>query len=77
MHLDGCIFTLTGKMPLGRKEVTQMIENKGGSVKGISANTNYLVCSDPNSTSGKMKKALELGVALIDFNQLTDLLGGH
>ena len=73
-QLNGAIFTLTGKMPFGRKEITKMIEEKGGEVKGISKNTNYLVCDDINSGSSKVKKALEYEVSIMNFDQLMELL---
>jgi NAD-dependent DNA ligase len=72
--VGGKIFTLTGKMPMGRKEITKMIEGKGGEVKGISMNTNYLVCDDPGSGSGKVKKAMEYGTMIIRFDQLMGML---
>jgi len=74
MNLNGVIYTLTGKMPMGRKEITKMIEEKGGQVKGISRETSYLVCDDVSSGSGKVKKAMEYEIPIITFDQLMDVL---
>ena len=72
--LKGVVFTLTGTMPMGRKDIKKMIESKGGKVKGISKETNYLVCDDVSSGSGKVKKALGYGTAIMSFDQLMELL---
>jgi DNA ligase (NAD+) len=72
--LKGKQFTLTGKGPMSRDELSNIIESKGGVVKGISKTTNYLVTSDMSSTSGKMKKANEYGVDIISYEQLMEML---
>lgn len=49
-----------------RKELTLDIEAKGGKVSGsVSKNTDYLINNDITSTSGKNKKAKELGIPII------------
>jgi len=68
--LNGMLFELTGKGPLDRNKIKSMIESKGGEVKGISKNTNYLVTNDPDSKSGKMKNAEKLGVPIISYDEL-------
>lgn len=73
-NLTGVIFALTGKMPLERKEITKLIEDEGGEVKGISKNTNYLICDNLDSKSTKMKKAFEYGITIITFDQLMKML---
>ncbi len=75
MHnLSGLVFTLTGAMPLKRNEIIKMIEEKGGEVKGISKDVNYLVTSDPKSKSSKIKKAVEYGISIISFEALSDMI---
>jgi len=75
-NISGMIFTLTGKMPMKRDIITQMIVKKGGTVRGISKNTNYLVTDDPNSGSVKNKKAQSYGTTIIDFDGLMELIEG-
>jgi DNA ligase (NAD+) len=74
--ISGLVFTLTGKMPMKRDVITRMITAKGGSVKGISKSTNYLVTDDPNSGSAKNKKAQSFGTKIIDFETLMELIEG-
>ena len=69
LSLKGKIITLTGKGPMGRKELQDLIENAGGTMKGISKNTDILVTNDVNSNSGKMKKAKGYGVLIMDYEQ--------
>ena len=73
--LSGKEIALTGKGPLGRKELTEMIEELGGSVKTVSAKTDYLVCEDPNSGSSKMKKAAKYGTKVISYENFMKMIG--
>jgi len=72
--ISGLVFTLTGKMPMKRDVITRMITAKGGSVKGISKSTDYLVTDDPDSGSIKNKKAQSFGTKIIDFNELMEMI---
>lgn len=72
--LKGLVFALTGKSDIGRNELTKMIENNGGLVKSVSKTTSYLVTDDPNSTSGKTKKAKEYGVKIISYKNLMGMM---
>jgi DNA ligase (NAD+) len=67
-------FALTGKGPMGRKEITELIENNGGSVKSVSKTTNYLVCEDPESNSGKLQKAKKYGTKIISYDELLKII---
>lgn len=61
-------FVITGKLNHypNRDALKAEIENLGGKVAGsVSNNTNYLINNDATSTSGKNKKAKELGVKII------------
>ncbi|MBI4204520.1 MAG: NAD-dependent DNA ligase LigA [Betaproteobacteria bacterium] len=72
--LDGKSFVLTGTLPnLAREEATQRIEAHGGRVTGsVSKKTDYVVVgADPGS---KYDKAVELGITVLDEEQLLELL---
>ena len=76
-NLEGLTFVITGSLNhfANRDEVKEKIEMLGGKVSGsVSAKTNYLVNNDVNSTSGKNKKAKELGVKIIDENELIEII---
>jgi DNA ligase (NAD+) len=65
---------LTGTLPqLNRDEAKRLIESAGGKVSGsVSGKTSYLVAGeDPGS---KLAKARELGVAVLDEDQLRELM---
>ena len=50
-----------------RDALKKAIEEAGGKVSGsVSAKTAYLINNDLTSTSGKNKKAKELGIPIID-----------
>lgn len=77
LNLSGFTFVITGSLNhfANRDEAKEKIEAAGGKVAGsVSAKTNYLVNNDVNSTSGKNKKAKELGVSIIDENELLKML---
>ena len=78
--LLGKTFVVTGTVNhfKNRKELQDEIESLGGHVVGsVSKNTDYLINNDVNSTSGKNKKAKELGVAIISEQDFIDMIGGH
>ncbi|MBR5316121.1 MAG: NAD-dependent DNA ligase LigA [Firmicutes bacterium] len=66
---SGMTFVITGSLNYfeNRDALKEAIELAGGKVAGsVSKKTNYLVNNDVNSTSGKNKKAKEVGVPIID-----------
>ena len=66
---SGMTFVITGSLDHydNRDALKAAIEQAGGKVAGsVSKKTSYLVNNDVNSTSGKNKKAKELGVPIID-----------
>lgn len=73
-QLYGKKIVLTGTLPtLSRKEAQTMIEENGGQVTtSVSSNTD-MVCAGENAGS-KLQKAQELGVEVIDEDQLKALL---
>jgi DNA ligase (NAD+) len=74
-EMEGIKFCLTGKGPMKRPELQEIIERKGGEVKSISKTTNYLVTANPESQSGKSKKARQYGVSIISYEELLEMLG--
>ena len=67
--LKDLTFVITGSLNhyANRDELKALIESLGGKVSGsVSAKTSYLINNDTTSTSGKNKKAKELGIAVID-----------
>lgn len=66
--LAGKIFVITGDVHhfKNRDELKAYIESLGGKTSGsVSSKTSYLINNDVNSTSGKNKKAKELGIPVI------------
>ena len=66
--LAGKTFVITGGLNryTNRDALKKEIEDRGGKVAGsVSAKTSYLINNDITSTSGKNKKAKELGVPII------------
>lgn len=75
--LVGKTFVITGSLEHfeNRDAAKAEIELYGGKVSGsVSAKTSYLVNNDIESTSGKNKKAKELGIPIISENQLIGMM---
>ena len=69
----GLTFVITGKLThfKDRKEMAAFIEDRGGKVSGsVSAKTYCLINNDKTSKSSKNKKALELGVKIMNEEDL-------
>lgn len=59
-------------------DMSGAIEDQGGTVKsGVSKNLSILVAKDPNSTSGKAKKARQYGIEVIGVDDMWTRLGGR
>ena len=72
-------FVITGSLThyANREALKAEIEAAGGKVAGsVSAKTSYLINNDLTSTSGKNKKAHELGVPIIDEETIRVWLAG-
>lgn len=75
--LNGKIFVITGKLNhfTNRDELVAKIEELGGKASGsVSKNTSYLINNDVSSTSGKNKKAKELGVPIISEDEFLEMV---
>lgn len=72
---EGLTFVITGDVHhyKNRAELKAYIESQGGHVTGsVSKSTNYLINNNVNSTSGKNKKAKELGIEIISEDQFRE-----
>jgi DNA ligase (NAD+) len=74
-HLTGKVFVLTGTLPnLTRDQAKEKIEAAGGKVTdSVSKKTSYLVAGE--AAGSKLTKAQQLGLAILDEQQLLDLIG--
>lgn len=73
--LNNKTFCVTGKLNIfnNRDEIIKTIEKNGGKFTGVNKNLDYLISNDLDSTSGKTKKAKDLGIKIIseeDFIQM-------
>lgn len=76
--LEGLTFVITGSVYeyKNRDEFKASVEARGGKVAGsVSAKTSYLVNNDVESTSGKNKKAKELGIEIISEDEFISRFG--
>ena len=75
--LTGKSFCFTGAMEYKRKDLQDMVTAQGGTnLDSVTKNLTYLVTADPNSTSGKAKKARDLGITLISPEQFLEMVNG-
>ena len=75
---NGMTFVVTGDVHhyKNRNELKAYIESQGGKVTGsVSKSTTYLINNDITSTSGKNKKALELGIEIITEDDFISRFG--
>ncbi|WP_320666742.1 NAD-dependent DNA ligase LigA [Prochlorococcus sp. MIT 1307] len=73
-QIKGKTFVLTGTLPtLSRNQAKSLIEREGGKVtSSVSTNTEYVVAGE--QTGRKLKKAIELGITIINESELKKLL---
>ena len=75
--LAGKTFVITGALKnyTNRDELKAKLESMGAKVSGsVSSKTDYLINNDISSTSGKNKKAKDLGIPIIDEAELSKLM---
>lgn len=75
--LEGKTFVITGSLKAykNREELVSVIERNGGKVSGsVSAKTSYLINNDVASTSGKNKKAHDLGIPIISEGEFIQMI---
>jgi len=72
--IAGRTFVLTGTLPdLSRDQAKEMIEARGGKVSGsVSKKTDFVVAG--SEAGSKLDQAQQLGVKILDQNQLMELL---
>ena len=64
---------MTGKGPLGRKELQKIIEERGYEFSSsVTKSTSILLCEDPEGSSSKVKKAREKGILLLSYEDFLD-----
>ena len=80
VDLQGKTFCITGKLEryANRDALVSEIEARNGKyLSGVSSKLNYLINNDKTSTSGKNKKAMDLGIEIIseaDFMQMCHIV---
>jgi DNA ligase (NAD+) len=68
--LAGKTFCFTGTLGRPRKELEQMVEERGGTLlSGVTKELQYLVMADPTSGSSKSQKARQYGTECLDEAQ--------
>lgn len=69
-------FTLTGASPTGDKKniIEKLIIDNGGEHINISKNTTYLVAENINGSSTKLKKARQLNIKIISYEDFYKML---
>ena len=76
-NIAGKSFCITGKLihHANREELVDKIEASGGKwVDSVSSKTDYLINNDVTSTSGKNKKAQELGIPIISEESFLNMI---
>lgn len=69
---EGLTFVITGTLPLARKDIKTLIEDRGGYVSSsVSNGTDYLVAGE--NPGSKFKKAAGLGVKTISYEDLLEM----
>lgn len=72
--LENKSFCITGKLSMKRDDLVKIIEANGGKIASVNKNLTYLICNDKTSTSGKSKKAMDLGIPVISEDEFMELI---
>lgn len=74
--LTGTYWVITGRLPISRAKAEDLIQKNGGEILGaISRKVDYLLTADIESSSAKSKKAQELGIKIVTFDYLLNMIG--
>ncbi|MGO9016151.1 MAG: NAD-dependent DNA ligase LigA [Dissulfurispiraceae bacterium] len=72
--LSGNTFVITGTHEVPRKEIEDQVKKAGGKISGsVSKKTDYLIAGE--DPGGKLAKAQECGVKVINYSEFTVLIG--
>ncbi|MCT4642434.1 MAG: NAD-dependent DNA ligase LigA [Bacteriovoracaceae bacterium] len=75
--IAGLKFCITGSLSMKRSELQKLIKsNSGVAVSSVSKATDYLITNDTQSSSSKFKKAIELGIPIINEDKFMELING-
>lgn len=72
--LSNMSFCITGKLSMKRDDLVKIIEANGGKIASVGKTLTYLICNDKTSTSGKSKKANDLGVKIITEDEFITMI---
>lgn len=72
--LDNMSFCITGKLSMKRDDLVKIIEANGGKNASVGKGLSYLICNDKTSTSGKSKKAKDLGIPVITEDEFMAMI---
>ena len=75
LPFGGLVFVVTGALPgTGRRDIERQIEELGGKTAGsVSKKTDYVLAGE--NAGGKLSKAIELGIKVIDYDEYKRLAG--
>lgn len=75
---NGMSICFTGKLnTLTRTDAEKYAINNGFTISSVNKNLTYLVTNDPNTTSGKGKKARMLGIKIISENEFLKMISNQ
>lgn len=72
--LANMTFCITGKLSRKRDDLVKIIEENGGKIASVGKTLTYLICNDKTSTSGKYKKAKDLGIPVITEDEFLSMI---
>lgn len=73
--LENMNITMTGSAPkMTRSQLEQLVKDNGGNITGISKKSSLLIAEDINGNSSKLKKAKELGIKIITYDEFFEML---
>jgi len=73
-ELKGSV-VLTGRFPQGKSQMERELKSKGYDIKSaVSGKTSYLIVGEHNQVSSKHSKAKSLGITIVNYNQVKEIL---